>query len=160
LNELPYSVPATPNIPLEISLTPAPTLTTTDNTSKTIQIPQPKTPDIANAHNIQEKIPSSVQRKSQNTILRKQLLQVLTKLLDVDPIVTGSCILVESETGINHRLKCNSSGLYEVLYKNQKIIAEMLIDLRQVNQSANGFSAELVNQKLIIKIDQGEKTIK
>lgn len=152
LNELPYSAPVPPHTALEVNLSLAQIPAAKDDTSKIIPPPQPHTPETADQQKNQGIAASTPQAKNKNYMLRKKFQQVLAKLLDVDPVVTGSCILIEAANGINHRLKCNSSALYEVLYKNQQNIAEMLIDLRQTNQAANGFSAELVNQKLTVQI--------
>ena len=152
--ELPDSGTFLPRASMEVQLSPAQPKASVISTSA-ILLPLPTDiPVSAQTLNTEKVIQNNTHLKQKGKLLRQQLQQLLTELLNVDPIVTGSCILVEAENGVNHRLKCNSSAMYEVLYKHQQNIAESLIELRDMNIIVNGFSAELVKQKMHITINQ------
>lgn len=88
----------------------------------------------------------------QAQLMIQQLQQMLTKTLDVEPPVKGKCMLVESDGGISNRLKCDSSALYEVLYKEQKDVAGILNALRGMGRVFNGFTAEIRKDKPAITL--------
>jgi hypothetical protein len=88
----------------------------------------------------------------QAQLIVQQLQQILGKALDVEPLVTGKCMLVESAGDLSNRLKCDSSALYELLHKEQKDVAGMLIALRGMGRILNGFSAEKQAGKLGITL--------
>lgn len=132
---------------LEVRLqTPIPSEAPQTSTSKTTDIS--KTTALTEAKNSH-----TAGSKQKRQVLTLQLKHLLAKLLDVDPIVTGSCFFIKAEENDNHRLKCDSSALYEVLYKNQRQIAAALIDLHETDLTTSGFSAELVSSKIKIKIN-------
>jgi hypothetical protein len=83
-------------------------------------------------------------------LMIQQLQQMLTKRLNVIPLVSGKCVLVESNEGANNKLRCDSSALHEVLYKDQQKVAEMLITLRDMGRMLNGFSVEIRNEKPLV----------
>jgi len=92
------------------------------------------------------------QSEQQAQIIILQLQQVLVKQLDVQPLVTGSCKLVESEGGVNSRLKCDSSALYEVISGEKQNITAMLNALRGLGQTYTGFSAEINADKPSVRL--------
>lgn len=82
----------------------------------------------------------SVQR-AQVVIL--QLQQLLARRLDVQPVVTGKCMLAEPGADTNDLLVCDSPALYEVINKDEKTVAAMLSALREMGSLLSGFSAEI-----------------
>jgi len=92
------------------------------------------------------------QNEQQTQILILQLQQLLGKILEGQQGVSGKCVLNEPAGGVNHIFKCNSSALYETLYNNEMMVADMLLALRGKGQMFNGFSAETSSGKLSIKL--------
>lgn len=89
----------------------------------------------------------------QAQLMLQQLQQLLSKQLDVEPAVSGKCVLVEAADSVNHRLKCDSSALYEVISNNQKNVVAMLVALRGMGRIFNGFSVEIHKNKPLISIN-------
>jgi len=109
--------------------------------------------DAARTYYLQAMEAQAKQRSEmQAQLMIKQLQQMLAKRLDVEPLVTGKCILVETDSGVSTRLKCDSSALYEVIYKDLKDVAEMLIVLRGTGRMFNGFTAEIRKDKPAITL--------
>ncbi len=81
-----------------------------------------------------------------------QLQQLLAKRLDVHPVEMGKCMLAESGGGVNHKMVCDSPALYEVLSKDEKIVVEMLMALREMGRMLKGFSAGIRAEKLEIQL--------
>ncbi len=77
----------------------------------------------------------------QAQIMMQNLHQMLVKILDVQPLVSGKCELVESDNVQSHRLKCDSSALYESISNDQKNVVDLLTALRGMGRNFNGFSA-------------------
>jgi hypothetical protein len=92
----------------------------------------------------------------QAQLMIQQLQQMLAKRLDVIPLVFGKCVLVESEDDATNKLKCDSSALHEVIYKEQQNVAEALIALRETGRLFNGFSVEIHHEKPIVTLNFGE----
>lgn len=92
------------------------------------------------------------QSEQQAQLMMQQLQQLLARLLDVDPVVTGRCVLAESLDAVNNILKCDSSALYGELLKDEETVAEMLLALRGMGRMFNGFSAEIHAGKLSITL--------
>ncbi|MDO8412678.1 MAG: hypothetical protein Q7S51_02690 [Gallionellaceae bacterium] len=90
------------------------------------------------------------QSQQQAQIIISQLQQLLTKRLEVQPAVTGKCMLAEADGELNNHLVCDSSALYEILHQDEKTLVEMLIALRRMGRMLNGFSAEIRAGKLEI----------
>jgi hypothetical protein len=88
----------------------------------------------------------------QAQLMLQQLQQLLAKRLDAEPTASGKCMFVEADDHVNHRLKCDSSALYEVLHDEQKNIAGMLIALRGLGRAITGFTIESRNNNSIISI--------
>lgn len=72
-----------------------------------------------------------------------QLHQLLVKLLDAEPDVTGKCALAGTDGVLANQLVCDAPALHEVLSKDEKAVAVMLIALRGMGKMLNGFSAEI-----------------
>lgn len=70
-----------------------------------------------------------------------QLHQLLSSRLDVQPVVTGKCMLAEPVAPGKDLLVCDSQALYEVINKDVKNVAAMLIALREMGSLLSGFSA-------------------
>jgi len=88
----------------------------------------------------------------QAQLMLQQLQQLLAKLLDAEPAVSGRCVLAESGDNVNHGLKCDSSALYEVLYKEKRNIAGMLIALREMGRATTGFTVQARQNNSLISI--------
>lgn len=88
----------------------------------------------------------------QAQLIVQQLQQLLAKLLDAEPAVSGRCVLAESGDNVNHGLKCDSSALYEVLYKEKRNIAGMLIALREMGRATTGFTVQARQNNSLISI--------
>lgn len=88
----------------------------------------------------------------QAQLMLQQLQQLLANLLDAEPAVSGRCVLAESGDNANYGLKCDSSALYEVLYKEKRNIAGMLIALRGMGRAISGFTIESSKNNSIISI--------
>jgi hypothetical protein len=88
----------------------------------------------------------------QARVIEMQLQQTLAKVLDVDPLVSGKCVLAEPSNGESDSFKCSSGALYETISNNQRNIAGMLNALRGLGHSYNGFSAEKAGQKVNISL--------
>lgn len=102
----------------------------------------------------QQTIESQFRQRSeqQAQIMILQLQQLLAKRLDVHPVEMGKCMLAESGGGVNHKMVCDSPALYEVLSKDEKIVVEMLMALREMGRMLKGFSAGIRAEKLEIQL--------
>ena len=84
-----------------------------------------------------------------------QLQQLLAKRLDVQPVVTGKCMLAGPGADTNDLLVCDSPALYEAINKDEKIVAQMLIALRDTESLLRGFSVEIHADRIgIILVEQ------
>lgn len=85
----------------------------------------------------------------------QQLQQLLSRRLDVQPAVTGKCMLAEPVPDTNGLLVCDSPALYEAINKDEKIVAAMLAALREMGSLLSGFSAEIrAGQLSIILVER------
>ena len=89
------------------------------------------------------------ERQAQLMIM--QLHQLLFRKLNIQQPEPGTCILVET-TGDKNQLKCDSPALDEILYKDKKTIADILITLREMGRMFTGFSAETHTGKISINL--------
>lgn len=69
-----------------------------------------------------------------------QLQQMLAKLLDVKPVLTGKCVLAETDTGLKNGLQCDSAALQKLVHNDQHSVAGMLLVLRRMGRELSGFS--------------------
>ncbi len=72
-----------------------------------------------------------------------QLHQLLIRLLDVQPVVTGKCALAGADGVLASQLVCDSAALHEALSKDERAVAEMLVAINGAGKGPNGFSAEI-----------------
>lgn len=72
-----------------------------------------------------------------------QLHQLLSRLLDVHPVATGTCALAGTDRAVVKHLVCVSPALNEALSKDEKTVAGMLAALRETGKMLNGFSVEM-----------------
>ncbi|MBI3481170.1 MAG: hypothetical protein HY016_12590 [Nitrosomonadales bacterium] len=98
--------------------------------------------------------------EQQAQLMMLQLQQLLAQRLDVHPVETGRCMLAESAEGASHKMSCDSPALDEVLSKDGKMVAEMLIALRGMGHMLKGFSAELRQEKPAIMLIYDEPSIR
>lgn len=77
----------------------------------------------------------------QAQLMTQHLQQMLAQILDVQPLVSGKCELVQPDNAQRYRLKCDSSALYETISKDEKNVVDMFIALRGMGKIFNGFSA-------------------
>ena len=96
----------------------------------------------------------------QAQLMMQQLRQLLAKQLEAEPSAAGKCLFVEADDHVNHRLKCDSSALYEVLHDEQKNIAGLMVALRGTGRAITGFTIESRNNNSIISIYYKLITIK
>lgn len=95
------------------------------------------------------------QSEQRAQLMIPQLQQLLASRLDVQPAVTGKCMLAEKDGVVNNRLVCDSPALHQLLHKDEKNVAGMLIALRGMGKMLNGFSAEIHADRLgIILVEQ------
>ncbi len=83
------------------------------------------------------------QSEQQGQHLVVQLHQLLAKLLEAEPDVTGKCALAGADGVLANQLVCDSPALHEALSKDEKTVAEMLVALSGTGKMLNGFSAEM-----------------
>ena len=108
-------------------------------------------------HQLKKAEKTRQQSSRQTQLLALQLKQLLAKVLDVQPVATGKCLLVISDAVASGRMKCDSSALYEVISNNQKDMVKMLTELRDMGRPFNGFSSEVRKDKLIVNlIEEGD----
>lgn len=77
----------------------------------------------------------------QAQLMTQHLQQMLAQILDVQPLVSGKCELVQPDNAQRYRLKCDSSALYETISKDEKNVVDVFIALRGMGRNFNGFSA-------------------
>ena len=83
------------------------------------------------------------QSEQQGQHMVVQLQQLLAKLLDAEPDVTGKCALAGTDGVLANQLVCDSPALHEALSKDEKTVTEMLVALSGIGKMLNGFSAEM-----------------
>lgn len=93
------------------------------------------------------------QTGNQSRLIMQQLQQLLTRVLNVNPTVEGTCNITETSVGKNAQLACDSPALYEVIAKTQMDIVGMLEALRNMGTRINGFTAEIQADKLHIQLN-------
>lgn len=112
--------------------------------------------DIARTYHQQSMEAQASEQSAQRTqAVIQQMLQLLYRRLDVQPVVTGKCMLVEQGPDTNGMLVCDSPALYEVINKDEKAVAAMLAALREMGSLFSGFSAEIrAGQLTIILVER------
>lgn len=94
------------------------------------------------------------QSEQQAQLIIMQLQKLLAERLDIQPAVTGKCMLAEVDGGDRYRLFCESPAMYEVLSRDEKNVMEMLLTLRGMGRMFKGFSSAIHADRLeIILID-------
>lgn len=112
--------------------------------------------DAARAYH-QQAMEAQVRQQSEQRaqLMIQQLQQLLANRLDVQPAVTGKCMLAEKDGVVSNRLVCDSPALHQLLYKDEKNVTGMLIALRGIGRMLNGFSAEIHADRFgIILVEQ------
>lgn len=82
------------------------------------------------------------QTEQQAQLMIQRLQQLLVRLLNVNPVVQGKCMLAETDGVIDNRLGCDSSALHELLHKDEMNVIAMLIATRNMGKMLIGFAAE------------------
>jgi len=67
--------------------------------------------------------------EQQAQLVMRQLQQTLTQLLDVEPVLTGKCVLAETDTGLKNSLQCDSAALQKLVHNDQHSVAGILLML-------------------------------
>ena len=115
--------------------------------------PRPAQQDTARTYYQQAMETQARERNEyQARVIEMQLQQILAKVLDVRPLVSGKCVLVESSSGKSDSFKCNSGTLFETISNNQRDIAGKLNILRGLGHAYSGFTAEKNGQKVNISL--------
>lgn len=143
---------------LEVRITPASVSKPEDSLPNNSLMASPPQQETLHASHQQTKSEKARPQSSHQTqLLALQLKQLLAKVLDVQPVATGKCLLVISNGIVRGELKCDSSALYEVISKNQTNMVKMLSELREMGRTFNGFSSEVRKDKLIVNlIEEGD----
>lgn len=72
--------------------------------------------------------------------MTQHLQQMLSKILEVQPVPNGKCEMVQEDSTNRYQLKCDSSALYEIVSKDEKNLVDLFIALRDMGRDINGFS--------------------
>lgn len=112
--------------------------------------------DIARTYHQQSMEAQASEQSAQRTqAVIQQMLLLLYRRLDVQPVVTGKCMLAGQGPDTNGLLACDSPALYEVISKDEKAVAAMLAALREMGSLLSGFSAEIrAGQLTIILVER------
>lgn len=102
---------------------------------------RPTRQNAANSYQQQAMEAQTRQRTEQQAqLVMHQLQQTLAKLLDVKPVLTGKCVLAETDTGLKNGLQCDSAALQKLVHNHQQSVAGMLLVLRRMGRELSGFS--------------------
>lgn len=85
--------------------------------------------------------------EQQAQLVMGQLQQMLTKLLDVEPALTGKCVMAETDTGLKNGLQCDSAALQKLVHNDQLSVAGMLLMLNGMGLKLSGFSVTNNNKQ-------------
>lgn len=81
------------------------------------------------------------QSEQRAQIIMQQLQQMLGTRLNIYPAVTGKCVLAETGVANNH-LVCDSQAMSDLLRTDENRVVGMLLALRGMGKTLNGFSAK------------------